>query len=131
MNAVLSSLLPGGVVLCAALFLVNIPCIQDNIGDIAGVYPYAAYLFSMAFGWRFNRAVLAFGAVCMAVTHWCLLHFGALHHGSDLYWRMLCLGSLLLPLNLLALSLFKVGEIFTRGSVQAGLIPASPWQRGS
>ncbi|HPJ06761.1 MAG TPA: GGDEF domain-containing protein [Deltaproteobacteria bacterium] len=132
MNAVLSSLLPGGVVLCAALFLVNIPCIQDNIGDIAGVYPYAAYLFSMAFGWRFNRSVLAFGAVCMALTHWCLLHFGALHHGSDLYWRIAYVSaSLLLPLNLLALSLFKERGIFTpRGLFRLVVILGQPVAAG-
>ena len=128
MRTVLSFLLPGGMILLAALVLVHVPSIQDNIGEIVGIYPYAAYLLSMAFGWRFNRSVLVFGAVCMALTNWCLVHFGAMHHGSDLYWRIAYISAaLLLPVNLLALSLFKERGIFTaRGLLRLIIILVQP-----
>ncbi|HPR54858.1 MAG TPA: GGDEF domain-containing protein [Deltaproteobacteria bacterium] len=128
MKAVLSFFLPGGMIFFAALLLVHAPHVRDSLGDIAGVYPYAAYLFSVVFGLRFNRSALVFATVSIALAHWCLVHFAQVQGSQDLYWRVAYLSAaLLLPLNLLALSLFKERGIFTaRGLARLVVILSQP-----
>lgn len=132
MTSVLSFFLPGGMVFLAALFLVHVAPIQEHLGEIVGIYPYAVYGLSIAFGWRFNRSALVFGALCLALAHWCLVHFGAMRHGADLCWRIAYVSTAtLLPLNLLALSLFKERGVMTpRGLLRLIIILSQPLMVG-
>jgi diguanylate cyclase (GGDEF)-like protein len=112
----------------ASLALVHVPSVRDSLGDIAGIYPYAAYLFSVVFGWRFNRSALVFGTVSIALAHWCLVRFAQVPPGTDLYWRVAFLSTaVLLPLNLLGLAVFKERGIFTpRGLSRLVVILSQP-----
>ncbi len=128
MKAALGFLLPGGMLLLASLVLVRLQCVQDNLDMILGIYPYLTYLFAFVLGWRFNRSALVFGAAAIALTHWCLMWFGPGNGFSQIYWRVaIASASLLLPVNLLVLSLAKERGIFTaRGVSRFVLIMIQP-----
>jgi len=128
MMAVLSFFLPGGALFLASLVLVHVPAVREHLPEIVAVYPLAIYVIAAVFGWRFNRSVLVFGTVAIALSHWCLVHFGVPRPEGELAWHI-AFGSaaLLLPLNLLALSLFKERGIFTaRGALRLGMILVQP-----
>jgi len=129
MKVVLSFFLPGGMLLLASLILVHLEGVQTNLGTILHIYPYVTYLIAVAFGWRFNRSALVFGVVAIALTHWCLMHFGVAH---DIYWRVAyASAALLLPLNLLVLSLVSERGIFTpRGMARLAFILVQPFLVG-
>jgi diguanylate cyclase (GGDEF)-like protein len=128
MKAVLWFFLPGGVLFLASLSLIHVPAVQGHLSEIVAVYPLAVYVIASLFGWRFNRSVLVFGTAAIALSHWCLVHFGVPRPEGELAWHI-AFGSaaLLLPLNLLALSLFKERGIFTaRGVLRLGMIVVQP-----
>ena len=132
MNAVLLFFLPGGMLVLASLFLVHAQGIQTHLEAVISIYPYAAYIISMAFGWRFNRSALVFGCVCIAFVHWSLVHFGAVHPAGDILWRVAFdSAALLLPLNLVVLSVARERGVFTtRGLSRLALILVQPLMVG-
>ena len=129
MKAVLSFFLPGAMLLLASLILVHLQGVQTNLGTIVQIYPYVTYLVAVVFGWRFNRSALVFAAVAIALTHWCLMHYGAGQSSGDIYWRVAYVSAaLLLPLNLLVLSLVSERGIFTpRGMARLAFILVQPF----
>jgi diguanylate cyclase (GGDEF)-like protein len=132
MKAVLSFFLPGGMLLLASLILVRLEGVQTNLGTILEIYPYVTYLVAVVFGWRFNRSALVFAAIAIALTHWCLMHFGVALPTHDIYWRVTyASAALLLPLNLLVLSLVSERGIFTpRGMARLVFILVQPFLAG-
>lgn len=132
MKAVLSFSLPGGMLLLASLIIVHLEEVQTNLGTILQIYPYVIYLIAVVFGWRFNRSALVFGVVAIALTHWCLMHFGTALPTHDIYWRVAyASAALLLPLNLLVLSLVSERGILTpRGMARLVFIIAQPFLVG-
>ncbi len=132
MKSVLSFFVPGGMLLLASLILVHLEGVQTNLGTILQIYPYVTYLVAVVFGWRFNRSALVFGMVAIALTHWCLMHFGTGQPTGDIYWRVAyASAALLLPLNLLVLSLVSERGIFTpRGMARLVFILVQPFLVG-
>ncbi len=127
-RAVMSFILPGGMLLLASLVLVRLHGFQNNLDTILGIYPYVTYPVAFVLGWRFNRSALVFGAAAIAMAHWCLMWFGPGHGFSQVYWRVAYVSaSILLPINLLVLSLAKERGIFTpRGISRFVLIMIQP-----
>ena len=132
MKVVLLFFLPGGMLLLASLVLVHLEGVQANLGTILQIYPYVTYLVAVVFGWRFNRSALVFGVVAIACTHWYLMHFAVALPTGDIYWRVAYISAaLLLPLNLLFLSLVSERGIFTpRGMVRFVFILIQPFLVG-
>jgi diguanylate cyclase (GGDEF)-like protein len=129
MKEVLLFFLPGGMLLLVSLLLVHLQGVQANLGTILQIYPQVTYLVAVVFGWRFNRSTLVFGTIAIALTHWCLMHFGTALPNHDIYWRIAYISAaLLLPLNLLFLSLVSERGIFTpRGIIRLVFILAQPF----
>ncbi len=128
MKEVLLFFLPGGMLLLVSLLLVHLQGVQANLGTILQIYPQVTYLVAVVFGWRFNRSALVFGTIAIALSHWCLMHFGVVLSTQDIYWRVAYISAaLLLPLNLLVLSLVSERGIFTtRGMVRLVFILVQP-----
>jgi len=132
MKAILSFVLPGGILFLASLVLVHLQPVQSQLGLILKIYPCVTYVFCFIMGVRFNRSALVFGAFGIGLTHWCLLYFGARQGYPDIYWRVAYLSAaLLLPANLLVLSLARERGVFTvRGISRFVLILIQPLLAG-
>jgi diguanylate cyclase (GGDEF)-like protein len=132
MKAVLSFFLPGGMLLLASLILVHLHGVQANLDTIVQIYPCVTYLVAIVFGWRFNRSALVFAVAAIVLTHWCLMHFGVTLPVGDIYWRVAFISAaLLLPLNMLVLSLVSERGIFTpRGMARLAFIMIQPFLAG-
>ncbi|MCE5275478.1 MAG: GGDEF domain-containing protein [Syntrophaceae bacterium] len=132
MKAIISLFLPGGLLVLASLFLVHLGGVKAHLDTIAGVYPYVVYIGAMLLGWRFNRSALVFGTVSIALAHWCLALFTPGMPGAEITSRIAYDAvTLLLPLNLLVLSLVKErGFITPWGIGRLSLILGQPLMVG-
>lgn len=128
MQAVFTFFMPGGLLVLASLFLINVERVQTHLNAIVGIYPYVVYIASMIIGWRFNRSALVFGSLCIAVAHGYLIHFSPINNGGEI-WRIAYeSATVLLPLNLLVLSLMKErGFLTPRGISRFVLILIQPF----
>lgn len=130
MKEMLSFFLPGGLLAVASVLLVNLERIQAHLGSISSIYPLIVYSAGILLGCRFNRSVLVFGTIGIALCQWCLGHFSSGH--PELIRRLAFDAAvLLLPLDLLVLSFLKErGFVTGSGIMRLGVILAQPFLMG-
>lgn len=124
---------PEGLLLFAAVILVESDRLQSTAAGFLDFYPYAVLGAGLLLGWRFQRSRLLFAMVLLALTDRALVHFGPPLDAPD----RLATGrvvfhatTLLLPLNLAALALLPERGTLTAAGLwrwativaQAGLV---------
>ena len=120
--------LPAGLLYALMVWLAADAASAARLAALADIYFYVAVSFALLLGWRFDRSLLIFSTVIIALAAWLLSHYGA---RGDATGRILSdVVAVLLPLNLLLLSLCKERGIITLHgmlrwgalALQAGLV---------
>ena len=116
-----SSILPGAVLLLAAVLFLRYATQWDSFPAFVGIYPYVVWVAGMLLGLRFNRSRLVFSVLVLAVADQALLrYFPAGDDADPIVFRAV---AFLLPLNLAAISLITERGFGTpRGMARLGLI---------
>ena len=119
-----SSILPGVVLLLAAVLFLRYATQWDSFPAFVGIYPYVVWVAGMLLGLRFNRSRLVFAVLVLAVADQALLRYVPAGSGGDdadpIVFRAV---AFLLPLNLAAISLITERGFGTpRGLARLGLI---------
>ena len=119
-----SSILPGAVLLLAAVLFLRYATEWDSFPAFVGIYPYVVWLAGMLLGLRFNRSRLVFSVLVLAVADQALLRYvPAGSAGDDADPIVFRAVAFLLPLNLAAISLITERGFGTpRGMARLGLI---------
>ena len=106
-----SFFLPAGLLFALMVMLSGHEAAASRLASLADIYYYVAVTFALLLGWRFDRSLLVFSTVIIAVAIWLLNHYGA---RGDATGRILSdVIAVLLPLNLLLLTLCKERGIIT------------------
>jgi diguanylate cyclase (GGDEF)-like protein len=124
----LSFVVPGGMLLAAALVIVHMDLIFASLPAIISIYPYVVFAAAVLMGWRFNRSSLVFAAMSLAIADRSLLYvtgnFLSTGMLQDIVFNAV---SLLLPVNLAVLCLIKERGILTiHGVIRMVLIAFQP-----
>ncbi len=124
----LSSLVvPGGLLVLAAVVLLRPGVLPASALPFLHVYPYAVFGLGLLLGCYFNRSRIVFALLVLAVADRALLHFAGASAGPDLVPRVVFHAvAFLLPLNLAAYGLLAERGILTAPGL-ARLIPIL-WQ---
>ena len=119
-----SSILPGAVLLLAAVLFLRYATQWDSFPAFVGIYPYVVWVAGMLLGLRFNRSRLVFSVLVLAVADQALLRYiPAGSAGDDADPIVFRAVAFLLPLNLAAISLITERGFGTpRGMARLGLI---------
>ena len=119
-----SSILPGAVLLLAAVLFLRYATQWDSFPAFVGIYPYVVWVAGMLLGLRFNRSRLVFSVMVLAVADQALLRYvPAGSAGDDADPIVFRAVAFLLPLNLAAISLITERGFGTpRGMARLGLI---------
>ena len=119
-----SSILPGAVLLLAAVLFLRYATEWDSFPAFVGIYPHVVWLAGMLLGLRFNRSRLVFSVLVLAVADLALLRYvPAGSAGDDADPIVFRTVAFLLPLNLAAISLITERGFGTpRGMARLGLI---------
>ena len=117
--------LPAGLLFALMVILAGHPAAASRLASLADVYYYVAVCFALLLGWRFDRSLLVFTTVVIALAIWLLNHYGA---RGDATGRIISdVVAVLLPLNLLLVSLRKERGTFTlRGLLCWAIILVQP-----
>ncbi|MFH0872796.1 MAG: GGDEF domain-containing protein [bacterium] len=99
-----SLILPNGLLLLIAISFLQWVASPESLSGLIRVYPYAVLGVGLFLGWRFHRTWLIFSLLVLTLADRALLHCaaGPPAAGSRILFNSI---SLLLPLNLAALSL--------------------------
>ncbi len=124
----LSSLVvPGGLLVLAAVVLLRPGVLPASALPFLHVYPYAVFGLGLLLGCYFNRSRIVFALLVLALADRALLHFAGDSAGPDLVPRVAFHAvAFLLPLNLAAYGLLAERGILTAPGL-ARLIPIL-WQ---
>ncbi|MDA2910333.1 GGDEF domain-containing protein [Nitrospiraceae bacterium AH_259_D15_M11_P09] len=124
----LSSLIvPGGLLVLAAVILLRPGVLPESALPFLHVYPYAVFGLGLLLGCYFNRSRIVFALLVLAVADRALLHFAGGSADPDLVPRVAFHAvAFLLPLNLAAYGLLAERGILTAPGL-ARLIPIL-WQ---
>jgi diguanylate cyclase (GGDEF)-like protein len=119
---------PGALILLAAIGFIQLDFFQKWYKTVMHFYPYTIYLVGVLLGWRFSRSRLLFAIIVLIISDRILVHFPLLMErvqgNNHLIVNVL---SVLLPLNLILLSVIQERGIFTiRGIGRLGLILIQP-----
>ncbi len=119
-------LLPGGIVLLAALVFLRPGVLPDAVLPYVNAYPYTILGVGVFLGWYFNRSRVVFALFLLAVAEAALLRFGAGEStGEGVSRTVFDALSVLLPLNLAGYAMLNERGLFTaRGLRRLALIPA-------
>jgi diguanylate cyclase (GGDEF)-like protein len=128
MKKALTFFIPGGVLFFAALLMASVSGLNALIPRVVSVAPYIVFTAAVLIGWRFNRSALVFSVLILGFCGMVLrLVSGGLAvldpRAQTAYHAVI----LLLPLNLMVLSLIMERGIFTfHGLVRLALIVIQP-----
>ncbi|MGH7164431.1 MAG: diguanylate cyclase [Nitrospiraceae bacterium] len=113
-------LLPGGLIVLAAVLALRPRTLPDSMVPFLRTLPYAIAVIGLFLGWFFNRSRIAFAILVLAIADRILLQFGAgKPAGGDVGRIVFHATALLLPLNLVACAMIKErGLLTSRGLVR-------------
>ncbi len=115
--------LPGVVLLLAALLLQRSDDVADSLLPLVPAYSYAVAVVGLFLGWRFARSRIVFAIVLLALADRALLEFAAGEAAVDGMDRVVFNAvALLLPLNLVAFAMMPDRGVFSLRS----LLPPIP-----
>lgn len=115
--------LPGVVLLLAALLLQRSDDVADSLLPLVPAYSYAVAVVGLFLGWRFARSRIVFAIVLLALADRALLHFAAGDAAAEGLGRVVFNAvALLLPLNLVAFAMMPDRGVFSLRS----LLPPIP-----
>ncbi len=115
--------LPGVVLLLAALLLQLSDGVADSLLPLVPAYSYAVAVVGLFLGWRFARSRIVFAIVLLALADRALLEFAAGEAAVDGMDRVVFNAvALLLPLNLVAFAMMPDRGVFSLRS----LLPPIP-----
>ncbi len=106
-------ILPEGLILLATVLLVRLDSLRDTLVSLATFYPGAVFATAVFLAMRFRRGRLMFSLVALALAAWGPLAAGT-PAGQHLAFDAV---AVLLPLNLLALSLLSDRGILTPAGI--------------
>jgi len=116
-------LIPGGLVLLAALVFLRPGVLPESAAPFLRVYPYAVAGIGVCLGWYFHRSRVVFGLLILALADRALVAFplalGAERSAGRTAFNVV---ALLLPINLAAYSLLSDRGVISRRNA-ARLIP--------
>lgn len=101
--------IPGGILFLGALLMVAVPRLGSIIPSVTAVAPYIVFIAAVLIGWRFNRSALIFSMLVLALCR-AVMQMPANDPRSEVAWHAM---TLLVPLNLMALSVMKERGVFT------------------
>ena len=119
---------PGALILFAAALFIHLDFFLKWYKSLIHFYPFAVYLVGFLLGWRFNRSRLLFAILVLLISDQVLWHFPAIiAKNLNPHHLMVNVLSILLPLNLLLLSVIQERGILTfKGIGRMGLIVIQP-----
>ena len=107
-----SLIVPGGVLVLAALAVFRPSVLPDSFLPFVTAYPFVVFGAGLVLGWYFNRSRIVFATLVLALADAALLQFGA-------EGRVFNAIALLLPLNLAAYAMLtERGLVTARGLVR-------------
>jgi diguanylate cyclase (GGDEF)-like protein len=110
LRRVINFFLPAGLLFLLMVLLSGHAAAAARLASLADIYYYVAVTFALMLGWRFDRSLLVFSTAVIALAIWLLNHYAA----HDATGRIVAdVVAVLLPLNLLGLSLSKERGIIT------------------
>ena len=117
--------LPSGLLFMLMVLLSEHEAAASRLAFLADIYYYVAVAFALMLGWRFDRSLLVFATVIIALAIWLLNHYGA---QGDATARIVSdVVAVMLPLNLLLLTLRKERGTFTlHGLLRWAIILVQP-----
>jgi diguanylate cyclase (GGDEF)-like protein len=120
--------IPGGILFFAALLMANMDGLNSFIPAVVSVAPYVVLITAVLIGWRFNRSALVFSVLvlgfCGTVLHALTGGSAPLGPRGDTAYQAI---TILLPLNLMVLSLLQERGVFTfHGILRLSLIVIQP-----
>jgi diguanylate cyclase (GGDEF)-like protein len=114
MRRVCTAILPGGLLLTAALVLLRPGALPDSILPYVHAYPYVVFGAGVVLGWLFNRSRIVFAVVVLALADGAVLRFAAGDAAAAGSGRVLFNAvALLLPLDLVAIAMIGERGILT------------------
>ncbi|MEE8608773.1 MAG: hypothetical protein V3S55_14300, partial [Nitrospiraceae bacterium] len=118
---------PGGLLVLAALALFRPGVLPESAVPVVHVYPYAVLGVGIFLGWYFNRTRIVFALLTLALADWSLQQFVTGAAAEEGVGRIVFHAvALLLPLNLAAYAMVTERGILTAPGL-ARLIPIL-WQ---
>ncbi len=125
LRQIIGFFLPAGLLFALMVMLAGHPAAASRLASLADIYYYVAVCFALLLGWRFDRSLLVFTTVVIALAIWLLNHYGA---RGDAIGRIISdVVAVLLPLNLLLVTLRKERGTFTlRGLLYWAIILVQP-----
>ncbi len=125
LRQIIGFFLPAGLLFALIVILAGHPAAASRLASLADIYYYVAVCFALLLGWRFDRSLLVFTTVVIALAIWLLNHYGA---RGDAIGRIISdVVAVLLPLNLLLVTLRKERGTFTlRGLLYWAIILVQP-----
>lgn len=123
-----SFFMPGGVLFLAAVLMANMSSLKPMIPGIIEFAPPIVLISAVLIGWRFNRSSLVFAMLILACADRALIMFARDFPDVGARGQLVFhAAALLLPINLMALSLMKERGIFTfHGIFRISLIILQP-----
>jgi diguanylate cyclase (GGDEF)-like protein len=117
--------LPSGLLFMLLVLLSEQGTAAARLASLADIYYYVAVTFALLLGWRFDRSLLVFATVIIALAIWLLNHYGA---NNDATGRIVTdVVAVMLPLNLLLLTLRRErGTVTLHGLLRWAIILAQP-----
>ena len=122
---ILTFFLPAGLLFGVMVLLSGDNASAARLASLADIYYYVAVSFALLLGWRFDRSLLIFATIIIALAVWLLNHYGV---RGDATARIVAdIIAVLLPLNLLLLTQARERGIFTLHGLQRwGIILVQP-----
>ncbi len=120
-----SFFLPAGLLFAGVVLLAQNETAAARLANLADIYFYVTVAIALLLGWRFDRSLLIFSTVTIAMASWLLNHYGA---RGDATGRILSdVIAVLLPCNLLLLTLLKErGSLTLHGMLRWGVLLLQP-----
>lgn len=114
MRRVWTAILPGGLLLTAALVLLRPRALPDSMLPYVRAYPYVVFGAGVVLGWLFNRSRIVFAVLVLALADGAVLRFAAGDAAAAGPGRVLFNAvAFLLPLNLVAIAMIGERGILT------------------
>lgn len=126
-GAFFSSIIPGGLIFGAALFLTERP-IPDRLATATEVIPLTVLAAGLLLGWRFNRLRPVLALLVLALAEESLWRHGpAAESGHPAAAFVFTMVTILLPLNFLFISVLNERGFFTlQGAWRTAAVLAQP-----
>ncbi|MGH7164947.1 MAG: hypothetical protein ACREIS_05405, partial [Nitrospiraceae bacterium] len=114
MKRFVALLLPGGLILLAAVLALRPRTLPDSLVPFFRTLPYVIAVIGLFLGWFFNRSRIVLAILILAIADRVLLQFGAgKATGGDIGRIVFHATALLLPLNLMACAMIRERGLFT------------------